>query len=134
MERKQKIEQEKRLKEEEAKFAKARLEDAEKAKDDAISIVKTLESANKNLQKGCEALQDQVIEHQKRADRADMISVKLREASYQQQQKLIGQQASVVATRMAHDLGAVDNFDDLCEVLVTELLMDTDKNINFYNP
>lgn len=124
LERKQKIEQEKRLKEEEAKFAKARLEDAEKAKDDAISIVKTLESANKNLQKGCEALQDQVIEHQKRADRADMISVKLREASYQQQQKLIGQQASVVATRMAHDLGAVDNFDDLCEVLVTELLME----------
>ena len=124
LERKQKIEQEKRLKEEEAKFAKARLEDAEKAKDDAISIVKTLESANKNLQKGCEALQDQVIEHQKRADRADKISVKLREASYQQQQKLIGQQASVVATRMAHDLGAVDNFDDLCEVLVTELLME----------
>jgi hypothetical protein len=124
LDRKQKLEQEKRIREAEAKFAMEKLKDAEKAKEDAISIVKTLESANKNLQKGCEALQDQVMEHQKRADRADTVSVKLREASYQQHLKAIGQQASEVAAKLAHDLGAIDNFDDLCEVLVTELLME----------
>ena len=122
--RKQQLEHEKRLREEEAKVAALRLQDAEKAKEDAISIVKTLESANKNLQKGCEALQDQMLEHQKRADRANMVSIKLREASYQQKQKLLGQNASALATKLAHDLSAVDNFDDLCEVLVTELLLE----------
>ena len=89
LDRKQQLENEKRLREEEAKVAALRLQDAEKAKEDAISIVKTLESANKNLQKGCEALQDQMLEHQKRADRANMVSIKLREASYQQKQKLL---------------------------------------------
>ena len=124
LDRKQQLENEKRLREEEAKVAALRLQDAEKAKEDAISIVKTLESANKNLQKGCEALQDQMLEHQKRADRANMVSIKLREASYQQKQKLLGQNASALATKLAHDLSAVDNFDDLCEVLVTELLLE----------
>ena len=51
IDRKQQLENEKRVREEEAKVAAIRLQDAEKAKEDAISIVKTLESANKNLQK-----------------------------------------------------------------------------------
>ena len=100
----------------EIEMAKKRMEDALAAKSEASEMVETLKKANLTLQKGCEVLQDQVVSHQKRADKADMRSLQIREEQHQNRNQTYNTQRAVALSQVS-----AHNFDDLCSLLVAEL-------------
>ena len=118
-EKRQKIVEEARLAMEEAERTKKCYEDALREKEEALSVISALKEANTQLKDGFDVLKDQVVANQERADRADLTSVRLREEKFQRELAGTHIQKTVALAQVSSH-----SFDDLCELLVTELLLD----------